>query len=79
MTAVGTMPNTGFRAVPDRWIGGGGHELGHALGLPHPPGCDEGLPTCDWEALMYVGYDDWPHTHLRDDEKAVLLASPFIR
>ena len=23
-----------------RWIGGLGHELGHALGLPHPPGCD---------------------------------------
>ena len=77
-----TMPRfrqCGNRTGIDRWIGGSGHELGHALGLPHPPGCDAGLPTCDWEALMYLGYDDWPHTHLRDDEKAVLLASPFIR
>ena len=24
----------------DRWIGGTGHELGHALGLSHPLGCD---------------------------------------
>lgn len=69
----------GFTAGIDRWIGGAGHEFGHALGLPHPPGCDEGLPTCDWRALTYLGFYDWPHTHLRDDEKTVLLASPFIR
>ena len=30
-----------------RWIGGLAHELGHALGLLHPPGCEEGLASCD--------------------------------
>ena len=61
-----------------RWIGGLGHELGHAFGLPHPPGCDEGSPTCDRDALMSDGYTSYPNTYLRDDEKAILLASPFI-
>ena len=61
-----------------RWIGGFGHELGHALGLPHPPGCDEGSPTCDRDALMWLGYTSYPNTYLRDDEKEILLASPFI-
>lgn len=69
----------GWYTGVDRWIGGTGHELSHALGLPHPPGCDEGLPSCDWEALTFLGYGAWPHTFLREDEKAVLLASPFIR
>ena len=61
-----------------RWIGGLGHELGHAFGLLHPPGCDEGSPTCDRDALMFYGYTSYPNTYLRDDEKAILLASPFI-
>ncbi len=61
-----------------RWIGGIGHELGHALRLPHPPGCDEGLPTCDFEALMHIGYTLYPDTYLRPDEKQVLWRSPFI-
>lgn len=69
----------GYETGVDRRIGGTGHELAHALGLPHPPGCDEGLPTCDWEALTYLGFYGWPHTHLRDDDEALLLASPFIR
>ena len=63
-----------------RWIGGLGHELGHILGaLSHPPGCDDNLPTCDRDALMKSGYAAWPSTYLRDDEKLVLLTSPFIR
>ena len=61
-----------------RWTGGLGHELGHAFGLPHPPGCDEDSPTCDIDALMWLGYVSYPNTYLRDDEKAILLASPFI-
>ena len=69
----------GFETGIDRWIGGLGHELGHALGLPHPPGCEQGLPSCDENALMWWGYYDWPHTYLREDEKAALLKSPFIR
>ena len=61
-----------------RWIGGLGHELGHALGLPHPPGCDEGTPSCDHDALMWAGYASYPNTYLRDEEKEYLLESPFI-
>ncbi len=61
-----------------RWTGGIGHELGHALGLPHPPGCDDGLPTCDYDALMHLGYGTYPNTYLRPDDKQVLWRSPFI-
>jgi len=62
-----------------RYIGGAGHELGHAFGLSHPPGCDQGLPGCDKNALMWAGYSAYPNTYLRADEKQALLASPFIR
>ena len=61
-----------------RWIGGLGHELGHALGLPHPPGCEQGLATCDVNALMWAGYANFPDTYLRSDEKAVLLSGHFF-
>jgi hypothetical protein len=67
-----------FEFPIERWIGGMGHELGHALGLPHPPGCDAGLPTCPGDALMWAGYAIWPNTYLLPSEKAVLDASPFI-
>ena len=40
-----------------RWRGGLAHELAHAFFVPHPPGCEEGLPTCDERALMWIGYD----------------------
>ncbi|WP_425152882.1 Ig-like domain-containing protein [Candidatus Palauibacter sp.] len=62
----------------NRWIGGLGHELGHAFGLPHPPECSDGLPSCDHGALMWTGYAHWPDTHLRDDERAVLLSLPYF-
>ena len=61
-----------------RWHGGLAHEITHTFNVPHPPGCDEGLPTCDKDALMWSGYARYPDTYLRDDEKAILLASPFI-
>ena len=41
-----------YQFPPCRWVGGLGHELGHAFGLPHPPGCDQDQPTCDYNALM---------------------------
>ena len=61
-----------------RWIGGLGHELGHAFRLPHPPGCDAGLPTCDHRALISGGYASYPETYLRADNKEVLIRSPFL-
>jgi hypothetical protein len=63
----------------ERWIGGMGHELGHALGLPHPPGCDSNQLSCDSKALMWAGFYDFPNTYFRDDDKATLLKNPFIR
>ena len=62
-----------------RWMGGTAHELGHTFLVPHPPGCEEGLPTCDHQALMWNGYENYPDTYLRDDEKAILRRSPFIK
>lgn len=64
---------------PCRWVGGLGHELGHAFGLPHPPGCDQGLSTCDYNALMWLGYITFPATYLRSDDLATLNQSPFFK
>ena len=60
------------------WNGVLGHELGHALRLTEPPGCEERLPTCDREELMHLGATVYPHTYLRPDNKEVLLRSPFV-
>lgn len=64
-----------------RWIGGAGHELGHAIvDLRHPPGCDEEFPSCDpvqW-SLMDDGYSIYPDTYLLTEDKEFLLRSPFI-
>ena len=62
-----------------RFLGGLGHELGHALLLPHPPGCDQGLPSCDSKAIMWTGLYSYPNTYFRPDDKTILLNSPFIR
>lgn len=64
---------------PSRWVGGLGHEMGHAFGLPHPAGCDAGLPTCDTNSIMWVGYAAYTNTYFNADERAQLLTSPFIR
>ena len=61
------------------WIGGLGHEIGHAFGLNHPAGCDEDLSTCDYDALMSAGYWVYPDTYLTDDDKAILEKSPFLQ
>jgi hypothetical protein len=63
-----------------RWVGGLGHELGHAFGLPHPPGCDNPNPAtpCDHGALMWTGYTTYPDTRLTNADRAQLAASPFF-
>ena len=61
------------------WIGGLGHEIGHAFGLNHPAGCDEGLSTCDNDTLMAAGYWVYPDTYRTDDDKAILEKSPFLQ
>ncbi len=67
-----------YEYPPCRWIGGLGHELGHAFGLPHPPGCDSGASSCDMGALMWTGVYSYPDAYLRDDETSVLVRLPFF-
>jgi hypothetical protein len=67
-----------FNLPVERYIGGAAHELGHTFGLPHPPGCSEGLTSCEDACLMWLGYTLYPYTYLREEEKAVLRALPFF-
>lgn len=61
-----------------RWVGGMAHMLGLVVGLSHPPGCADKLPTCDQSALMWLGLYDYPKTHLTDADKEKLRQSPFF-
>lgn len=63
----------------ERYVGGAAHELGHTFGLPHPPGCLDASAWCDYSSLMWMGYRLYPRTHLREEDKVVLRASPFFR
>ena len=58
-----------------RWIAGLGHELGHAFGLAHPRD-----PRKDADAIMWMGiYGKYPDkTYLTDEDKAILMKSPFF-
>ncbi|AIZ62633.1 hypothetical protein PK28_01160 [Hymenobacter sp. DG25B] len=64
--------------APCLYVGRLAHEMGHAFGLPHPPGCDDGLPTCDYSDLLYLGYVDYPNTYISQAEKDTLNQSPFF-
>lgn len=61
-----------------RWVGGLAHELGHALGLPHPEPCDADPTHANCDALMYRGFRSWPDTWLLPDEVEQLRRSPFF-
>ena len=54
-----------------RWIGGAGHELGHAFGLPHPENENP-------EALMFTGYVLYPNCILQDTDKTILSQSAYF-
>ena len=77
-TTTGSCGDTWTFPGFDSITGGLGHELGHALGLAHPAGCDQALPACDTNALMWAGYYNFPNTYLREDDKAALNVSPFL-
>lgn len=68
-----------------RWIGGLGHELGHAFNLPHPPGCGNGQVNygCAGGAfaansLMWVGFYYYPNTYFLPEDKQALSNSGFF-
>ena len=58
--------------------GGFGHEIAHSFGVPHPPGCDEGLPHCDEGTLMHLGLYEYPDAYLRPEERELLMRSRFV-
>jgi hypothetical protein len=60
---------------PARWVGGLGHELGHAFGLPHPADTER-----DADAIMWAGfYGKYPaKAYLTEPDKKILLRSPFF-
>jgi hypothetical protein len=63
-----------------RWVGGLGHELGHAFGLPHPPACEDSDPdtVCPTDALLWLGYITYPQTFLLAEDKQTLEQSAFF-
>ena len=75
----GNTNHCGYQRTQVSYLGGTAHELAHAFGLDHPPGCDDGLPTCDWDALMHLGYNNYPDTYFTEMDIERLNRNRFIR
>ena len=58
-----------------RWIAGLGHELGHAFGLAHPRDTEKYADAIMWTGI-YGKYPD--KTYLTDEDKTILMKSPFF-
>jgi len=64
-----------------RWVGGLGHELGHALGRRHPPECDGPRangksPGC--ASMMFTGMYKYPRTSFLEGDRLAFDESPFF-
>lgn len=58
-------------------IGALGHELGHALNLPHPDGYP-GTTEQDWGKTLMGHHWNYPNTGLLEQDKERALQSPFF-
>ncbi len=72
----------GFTGPPGN-SAGFAHELGHAFGLPHPPGCDDGSETCDTDNRLNIMWTGWAYglseAYLSDAGMDAIRASPFFQ
>jgi hypothetical protein len=69
----------------NRWIYGTAHELAHTMGIPHPPGCDNGACVGNtggsvmWTGV-YAGVNYWGpgQPWLLGQDVITLLNGPFV-
>ncbi len=59
-------------------VGASAAFLAYALGARSPADCNNGAPTCDGQALLRLGYQNFPNTYLLADQKTTLLQSKFV-
>lgn len=72
---LGLMGNHPTQTDKNRWIGGSGHELGHAFGLEHPNNT-----ILHYNALMWHGFEKYPdEAYLTEEDKSLLINSPFFK
>lgn len=70
---IPACPGENYSFKPCRFSGGLAHELGHAFGLPHPPG-EESKGR-----VMGSGFYDYPNCILSSGEKEKLLISDWSK